>query len=481
MGFSLPLFYNEEPKVPTNACKASVSIKESMCMRWITRDRTYYHSLVTLAIPVALQSLITFLVSFADNLMVNSLGDAAVSGVYMGSQIQTFIQMFTNGVGGAILIIAAQYWGKQEKQPIRTIIAIGVRISMIVGVVFTGVGLFMPEPIIRFFTKDPGVVAEGITYLRWVSLSFVFFCMTQALISAMRSVEVTRIGMMVSLASLVVNVGLNYILIFGKLGFDPMGVKGAAIATVFSRITETVVIAYYVFIYDKRLGFKLKHLLLKNRLLTKDFIRYGLPLVAGEIVWSVNMMCNSKILGGYGETVITAASVVNTLNTLAFITISGLASAVGIITGKTIGAGKTEVMKEYARTTQILFLCVGVLSGAFVFLIGPGFVGLYSGISAEAASQSMNFARVLAITIIGTAYQMPCLFGLVKSGGDISFVFRNDTIFVFLVVLPSAFLAAYLGAPAWITFACLKCDQILKCFVAVVKVNRFNWMKKLTR
>ena len=450
-------------------------------MRWLTRDRNYYHSLITLAIPVALQSLITFLVSFADNLMVNSLGDAAVSGVYMGSQIQTFIQMFTSGVGGAILIIAAQYWGKNETQSIRTIIAIGLRISLIVGLVFTCIGLFVPEHIIRFFTNDPGVVAEGTIYLRWVCLSYVFFCITQALISAMRSVEVTRIGMLVSLASLVVNISLNYVLIFGKLGFEPMGVKGAAIATVFSRITETAVVAYYVFIHDKRLGFKLKHLLLKNRLLTKDFIRYGLPLVAGEIVWSVNMMCNSKILGGYGETVITAASVVNTLNTLAYITIGGLASAVGIITGKTIGAGKTELMKEYARTTQILFLCVGVLTGAFVFLIGPGFVGLYGGISAEAAKQSLNLARVLSVTIIGTGYQMPCLFGLVKSGGDISFVFRNDSIFVFLVVLPSAFLAAYLGAPAWITFACLKCDQILKCFVAVVKVNRYNWMKKLTR
>ena len=314
-------------------------------MRWITKDRSYYHSLVTLAIPVALQSLITFLVSFADNLMVNSLGDAAVSGVYMGSQIQTFIQMFTSGVGGAILIIAAQYWGKHEQQPIRTIIAIGLRISLVVGIVFTCIGLVIPEQIIRFFTKDASVIAEGTTYLRWVCLSFVFFCITQALISAMRSVEVTRIGLFVSLASLVVNIALNYILIFGKLGFETMGVKGAAIATVFSRITETLVVAYYVFIYDKRLAFRFKHLLLKNRLLTKDFIRYGIPLVAGEVVWSVNMMCNSKILGGYGETVITAASVVNTLNTLAFITISGLASAVGIITGKTIGAGKTELMK----------------------------------------------------------------------------------------------------------------------------------------
>lgn len=450
-------------------------------MRWITRDKNYYRSLVTLAIPVALQSLITFLVSFADNLMVNSLGDAAVSGVYMGSQIQTFIQLFTSGISGAILIIAAQYWGKKDHGPIRKIIAIGVRISILVGVLFTLIVAAVPEQIIHFFTADGGVIEQGTIYLRWVCQSYIFFCVTQALISAMRSVEVARIGMLVSLASLFVNIGLNYVLIFGKLGFEPMGVKGAAIATVFSRITETAVIVYYVFIYDRKLKFKVKDLFLKDRVLTKDFIRYGIPLVAGEVVWSVNMMFNSKILGGYGETVITAASVANTLNTLAFITISGLASAVGIITGKTIGAGKTELMKEYARTTQVLFLCVGLFSGALLALIGKPFVGLYGGISEEAARHSLTFARVLAVTIIGSGYQMPCLFGLVKSGGDISFVFRNDTIFVFLVVLPSAALAAYLGAPAWVTFACLKCDQILKCFVAVVKVNRYNWMKNLTR
>ena len=325
------------------------------------------------------------------------------------------------------------------------------------------------------------MIREGAIYFRWVCLSYVFFCVTQALISAMRSVEVTRIGMWVSLASLFVNISLNYVLIFGKLGFPAMGVQGAAIATLLTRVTEAAVILLYVCLYDKRLSFRLSHLFLHDSGLAHDFIKYGLPLVAGEIVWSVNMMCNSKILGGYGASVITAASVVNTLNTLAFITISGLSSAVGIITGKTIGAGKTELMKEYAYTTQILFLGVGLFSGALVALIAKPFIGLYTGISADAAHQSLMFARVMAVTIIGTGYQMPCLFGLVKSGGDIHFVFRNDTIFVFLVVLPSAIIAAWLGAPAWVTFACLKCDQILKCFVAVVKINRFNWMKNLTR
>ena len=148
-----------------------------------------------------------------------------------------------------------------------------------------------------------------------------------------------------------------------------------------------------------------------------------------------------------------------------------------------LGTGKIvrELMKEYARTTQLLFLGVGFLTGGFVYAIGRPFIGLYGGISAEAAAVALSFARVLAVTSVGTCYQMPCLFGLVKSGGDISFVFKNDSFFVFCVVLPSAFLAAHLGAPAWVTFACLKSDQILKCFVAMVKVNRYRWIRKLTR
>jgi len=450
-------------------------------VRIITREREYYSSLVSLAVPVALQGLIAFLVTFADNLMVNSLGDAAVSGVYMGSQIQTLLQMLTGGIGSTIVIISAQYWGKKDVQRMRVITATGLRTALAAGIVFMAAGLIFPREIIRIFTADETVIAEGAIYLRWVSLSYLFFCVTQTLIASMRSVEVTKIGMWVSLASLVVNIFLNYVLIFGKMGFPALGVKGAAIATTASRIAETAVVAAYVFVKDKRLGLRLADVFLREKPLIRDFFRYGLPLVAGELVWAVNMMCNSKIMGSYDAAVITAVSVANTLNSLAYITINGLASAVGLITGKTVGAGKVELMKEYARTTQILFLGVGLITGAAVYIIGRPFVGLYGGISGQAAAHALTFARVLCITLVGTCYQMPCLFGLVKSGGDISFVFRNDSIFVFLVVLPSAFLAAWLGAPAWVTFTCLKCDQILKCFVAVVKVNRFDWMKKLTR
>ena len=179
--------------------------------RWLTRDKSYYQSLVTLAIPVALQNLVTFLVTFADNYMVTKLGDTAVSGVYMGSQVQTLIQMFTNGLSGAILIISAQYWGKRDTASIRRLVAIGLRASALVGLIFTGLVLSFSQPIMRFFSQDEAVIAEGMLYMRWVSVSYIFFCITQALISAMRSVEITFVGMLTSFISLLVNVALNFV------------------------------------------------------------------------------------------------------------------------------------------------------------------------------------------------------------------------------------------------------------------------------
>jgi len=450
-------------------------------MRILTRDKSFYSSLLSLAIPVALQNLITFAVAFADNIMVSRLGDSAISGVYMGNQIQTFLQMFSGGVEGAILVLSAQYWGKRDVKSIKNIISTGMRFSVIIGALLTAICVLFPSGIIALLSSDASVVSDGSSYLRTVCFSYTFFCITQALIASMRSVEVARIGMFVSASSLLVNVGLNYVLIFGKLGFSPMGVKGAAIATLVSRVVECLLMLGYTFFIDKKLKMKPRDFMSTDRALTRDFIKYGLPIIGGQIVWSVNLMANSAILGRFTKEVTSAVSVANTMNSLAYITMNGMSSAVGIITGKTIGEGKTELMKEYARTVQVLFLSLGIITGGLVFSLKNPFIALYRGISAEATAYSAQFINVLAVTSVGTCYQAACLFGLVKSGGDVGFVFKNDAVFVFLVVIPSALIALNLGAPAWVVFACLKCDQIFKCIVAYFKINSFNWIRVLVR
>lgn len=446
-----------------------------------TKDKSFYKSLLLLALPIALQNLVTFSVNLADSVMVGSLGDAAVSGMYMGNQIQTLLQVFSGGIEGAILILAAQYWGKRDTASILKIVAIGIRFSVAVGALLTLICALFPAQIIGLFTKDAATIETGATYLGIVCFSYLFFCITQSLIAAMRSVELARIGLYVSLCSLFTNIGLNYVLIYGKLGFSPMGIKGAAIATLIARMIETAVIAVYVFCHDKRLQFRPADLLASDRLLLRDFVRYGSPIIAGQMVWAVNMLSASAIMGRQtAPGAVVAMSIAGTVNNLAYVVMNGMSGAVGIITGKTIGAGEESKMREYAKTVQILFLLLGIATGLTVFCIKRPFISLYA-VSDAAIAEAVLYCNVLSVTLIGTCYQAACLFGLVKSGGDISFVFKNDFIFVFLVVLPSAIIATVLNAPAWVVFACLKCDQILKCFVAVVKINRFDWMKNLTR
>ena len=449
-------------------------------MAVFTKDRSFYRSLVTLAVPISLQNLVTFAVSFADNVMIGSLGDDAISGVYIGGQLQSVLQMFVGGIEGAILILAAQYWGKKDTQSIRKVVSIGIKFALAVGLLSSLVAVLFPQWVIRAFTTEPGVIQEGAAYVQIVGFTYLFFSVSQVMIAAMRSVETARIGLYISCMALVINVCLNYVFIFGHFGFPAMGVRGAALATLVSRILEMCVGVGYVFFVDKKLRFGLKDLLHTDRQLLRDFIRYGLPVIGGQVVWAINSLANTKILGYYSAGVIAAASITGMLHNLVYVWMNGMSSAVGIITGKTVGAGQYEKMKEYSKTVQMIFLFVGLISGAAVFLARDGFISLYNA-SPEARAYSRQFINVISVTIIGTCCQAACLFGLVKSGGDISFVFKNDTIFVFLVVIPSSLLAMWLGAPPWVVFACLKCDQILKCFVAIVKINRYNWMKNLTR
>lgn len=446
----------------------------------MTKDKSFYSQLIRLAIPIMLQNLVTFAVGFADNLMIGTLGDYAVSGVYMGSQFQTILQMFTFGIDSALLIIGAQYWGIKDKESVKKIGAMAIRYALYVGLALTIIVLIAPEFWVGCFTEDPLVIEQGVEYVRYVALSYIFFCLSQMMISTMRCVENAKIGLWVSIIALFTNIFLNWIFIFGKLGLPAMGVKGAAIATLIARIVEAACAFVFAFFIDKKLEIRPKDLLTKASDLRKDFIKCALPVVGGQLVWSVNMLAYTWIMGHLSAGAVTASSMVGQLEAFLRVGVFGLSAALGIVTSMTVGAGKFEKMKEYSKTSEIIFLIVGLLSSGLIWLLKEPFLSLYD-VSDEAISISRQFFYVLMVSYVGTSWQATLLGGLVKSGGDTSFVFKNDTIFVFLVVIPLGLLALYLKMPAWVVFAALKSDQVLKCFVAIVKINSFNWMKKLTR
>lgn len=450
-------------------------------MAKIVRDKKFYKNLFLLALPIALQNIITYMVTLADNIMVGSLGETALSGVYMANQVMSFIQMLVIGLGTSCSVLATQYWGKRDTKSIQQIVAIALRFALGIGLVAFTVVFCIPEKVLSIYTNEQDVIAEGVKYIRIICFTYIFFCITNVLIAAMRCVETVKIGMIVSASTLVINVGLNWILIFGKLGAPALGIRGAAIATLSARVVETIIMVVYVTRIDKKLKFKWAELLRNNKVLLKDYIKYGLPIIAGDIIWGLNMSAQGAIIGRLGETAIASVSMSNTIWQIASVAVYGCANATAIIIGKTVGSGDYEKVKDYSKTLQFIFLGLGLISGGLLFLLKDLVLQIYGDMSPETIKMATQMLTVLSVTLVGTAYQMSCLTGIVRAGGATHFVFVNDTIHVWCIVIPSALIAAFVfHAEPWVVFACLKCDQILKCAVAVVKVNRYKWIKQLT-
>ncbi|MDI6618846.1 MAG: MATE family efflux transporter [Clostridiales bacterium] len=451
----------------------------------MSSSKGLYKRVIQLMIPIALQNVITYLVGFTDNYMVGVLGDRPLAGTYAASQLQNILQMLVIGLGAAITILASQYWGKKDTESIKSITVLALKFSVGAGLVFFIASLFFPAQILGIFTNDQGVLNEGLKFTYVIRYTYVFFCITQVLISSMRSVERVKIGMNITIITFFVNLFFNWVFIYGHLGAPALGVAGSAISTLIARIIETIIMVVYVRFIDDRLLLRFKDLFKSNAVFVKDFFKYGSPVILGDILWGINLAVQGLIIGRLGETAMASVSITNNVFSIMGVAVYGTAGASAIIIGKTVGSGDYERVKEYAKKLQILFLIMGIISGSALFALKGlilHFYNLSGNLSADTITMATQFLIVLSITMVGTSYQMSTLTGIVRAGGAIYFVLVNDFIFVWFIVIPSALIAqTVFHASPLIVFACLKSDQILKCAVAVVKVNRFNWIKKLTR
>ena len=444
-------------------------------------DKAFYKRLFFLAVPIALQNMITFSVGLADNVMVGRLGEVSISGVYICNQIQVILQMLVVGIGAAQVVLAAQYWGKGDKDSVKSIVGIALKIALLCGLLFFAAVFFFPEQILGLYTNDQLVIAEAMNYAGVICFTYLFFCISNVLIASLRCIGTVQVGLYISIVAFVMNVSLNWVLIYGHLGAPALGVKGAAIATLITRIIECMIVVSYMLFVDKKLMLRLKDLCQNNMILLKDYFKYGFPVILGDILWGMNLTVQGGIVGRLGATSIAAVSIVNTIFSVISVGVYGTANASAVIIGNAAGEGDIDKVKQSSRRLQVVFLGVGLCTGLLLFVIKDYVLQFYQ-ITEETRELAHTLMIVLSITVIGTAYQMSTLTGIVRAGGATHFVLINDIIFVWGIVIPLSLTMAFvIGAPTWVVFLCLKCDQILKCAVAVVKVNRYDWIKKLTK
>lgn len=453
-------------------------------MSRMLHDKAFYRTFVILTLSLALQNLLTYSVNLADNIMLGRFSQDALSGASLCNQLQFFLQMLVQGVGEGVVVLGARYWGKKDLKPIPDIIGAGLRFGVSIAAVLFVLAVLFPTQIVRLMTNDPVIMEQAVQYLQIICFTYVIFALTNMLTASLRSIGIVKIGYIISASTLCINICLNYILIYGHFGAPALGVRGAAIATLVSRTVELLIVIWFLKFREHTLRLNWRKLLFIDTSYIRDYIHVSLPMLVTQTMWGASSIIQTAILGNMEN----AAMVVpaNSISVLVFQILSvvgyGAASAAAIMTGRTLGEGHKERIDQTAFTFQIMFCIIGVFTGLIILLSRGPVLQIYNTLSPEAAELTRQFITVLAITSVGTCYQMAADCGILRAGGDTKFAMWNNIVFVWLICLPCAALSAFVFhfSPV-VVFFCLKMEQLGKCPVIFLRVRSKKWIKQITR
>ena len=448
---------------------------------FFTQDRQFYISFISLTVALMLEQAVILSVNLADNVMLGAYSEAALSGVAAVNQIQFVLQQLVYGISNGMIVLGSQYWGQRRTGEIRKLSSIGAWTALgLTLFLFAAVSLF-PRGTLMLFTSDEAIIREGVSYLSIMRFSYMFFGLTTVMLGTLRIAESVKIALKVSVLSLVINVSINYLLITGRFGFPELGARGAAVGTLTARVVECVIVGIYLFTRDNGLDIHPADYLHIDREMFRDYMRVSLPILGGSAIWGVSNAIQTVILGHMDSGAIAAQSISSTLFQLLKVTSVGAASAASVIIGKTVGAGKMDRLRQYTRTLQVLFVGIGLTLAALYTAIRFPLLSLYN-ISEETRRMANAFMTIQTVTIFTMSYQMPVNTGIIRGGGDTGYIFKLDLISIVGIVLPLSLLAAFVWhmSPVAVTIF-LNSDQVFKCIPAFIRVNRYKWVKKLTR
>ncbi len=441
----------------------------------------FYKNVLRLMVPLALQNLINVGVSAADVLMLGALDEQVLAGASLGGQVQFIMTLIFFGLSSGASVLIAQYWGKQDVPTIEKILGISLKISTAVGVGFALVTFAVPEFIMGLMTDEAAVIENGCKYLRIVCWSYILTAWTTLYLNTLRSIERVMISALVYGMSLLINIVLNWVFIFGNLGAPAMGVEGAAIATFVARICEFGVVVFY----DRRINnvFKFRFDIFKNKdkLLFKDYISFSMPVVINELMWGSGVAVTNAIMGHLGSSVTAANSVVQVVRQLAMVLGLGVANATAIMLGKVIGEGKIELARDYGERFRRLSVITGLIGSGIVVIARFIIMGTMNFTEQTQGYVSMMMF-VMIYFVLCQSYNTVIVVGILRAGGDTRFGLAIDVGFLWGVAIVTGALAAFVFnlSVTWV-YVLLLCDEVLKIPVCTWRYKKRIWLKDVTR
>ena len=450
-------------------------------VKYLIKDKMFYKTFFAISAALALQQLLSYCVNLADNVMLGAYSEDAMSGSALVSQIHYILQLMINGIGTGIVMIGSRYWGMKKPEQIRRFIGMGWKFAVALGTLFTAATLLTPNTILLFFTNDPEVLAQGRQYLVLMRWTFVLFPVSYCLMWGLRSVETTFIGPVLSVLTLILNICLNYTFIFGKFGAPEMGVTGAALASLISRIVEVLVMLVYVFLVDKKLRIRAVDLLRFDFTDIGLFLKAALPVTGTLLSFALGVSAQTAILGHSSTAALAANSIMSIAWQITGVVGMTCGSASAIIIGKAIGEGKKDRINAYSKTLQLMYILIGITSAGILFSLRGLLLSFYE-LTPETMALARQMILALCFIVLATCYQYPVSSGIILGGGNSKYSFIVDSFAMWIVALPLAWISAYLLKwPPLVTFCILRSDQFLKVIINGYWVNKRQWYRQLIK
>ncbi len=442
-------------------------------------DRSFWRVVLPLALPIALQNLLMTSFRLVDTLMVGRLGDVSIAAVGLAGYASFLVELISFGMASGSAVFVAQYHGAENKDGILRTYGMMLLFMVPLGLLFTvGVGIF-PQEVMRLFTDDAALIGEGARYLQFACISYFSLTLNMAFSTLLRCTEQVRIPMVTSGICAALNAVLNYIFIFGAFGIPAMGVAGAGLATAISSLLNPVLMLVLSAVKKTVIIAPLKKIFAVRGFM-KTFWSRALPVLLNELFWSLSIIGINMVFGRMGTDNYAALTVERTIEGLVFVFFVGICNACNILVGKSIGAGKIEEGKAYARRFLLFTPLLGLMSGAVIALLSAPMIGLFD-LSDAASHTARLLLLIFALDAVVRYIPYVEVVGIFRGGGETRFGLLTDVVSQYVFILPAVILCGVVWKLPFLTtyIVMLLVDDVSKLIITIPFYKSMRWVKPI--
>ncbi len=440
---------------------------------------SFLRRVAVIAIPVALQNLLTTTGSMVDTMMIASLGQTEVGAVGLCAQFSSLMFSGYWGFVGGGMLFFSQFWGARDDEGINRSYGLTLSCMLTVGLTFGLMAILFPEAVMRMYTDKASIQAIGVEYLRIVGFAYPLIVLSMAMAALLRCTDRVRIPLYGSIASVCTNIFLNWVLIFGHLGLPAMGVRGAALATVIAQSVHILVILILAHRSGHRYLLAFRRHFRWDRDLVRNYLRKCFPIIMNEVLIGLGNMVINIVLGRQPEEAIAALAVFRTLEGLIIGFFAGFSSASSVLVGTKVGSGEMDT--AFARAWRLVYMCqgfIGILGGLLIALHTPILTMLgMSGESFRLAFGMLTIYACFALIRMGNWTQNDTF----RAAGDATYGTVLEILFMWVMVIPLVWLTGMVwGAPTLLVFACCYMDEPIRYILMQRHLFNGRWIRPVT-